>query len=146
MFYLCESVGHELGRRRVRKMVDMNERDQATKLFAAEFPNIAGIRKSAAHPGELSATEKQLEKHRLKETMVSDLGVIGAGSYVTGGIAAGGDHLIYTASFEGKPVKYELSVRKADVLEKIAQHYSRAFYPLENPRSAAQREQMRRSP
>ena len=59
----------------LQKMVDMNERSQATKLFTAEFPNIAKIRKSAAHPGELSATEKQLDKHRLKENMVSGLGL-----------------------------------------------------------------------
>src|SRR5829696_7438607 len=127
----------------LRKMVDMNERSQGTKLFAAEFPNIAGIRTAAAHPGELSATQTQLDNHHLKATMVSGLGVFGAGSYVTGGMVAGDDHLIYSASFEGKPVEYELSVRKADVLEKIAQHYSRAFHPLENARSAAPREQMR---
>ena len=127
----------------LRKMVDMNGRSQGTKLFAAEFPNIAGIRTSAAHPGELSATQTQLDKHHLKETMVSGLGVFGAGSYVSGGMVAGDDHLIYSASFEGTPVEYELSVRKADVLEKIAQHYSRAFYPLENATSAARREQMR---
>lgn len=128
----------------LRQKVDMGERSQATKLFAAEFPNIAHIRTSAAHPGELSATDKELEKHRLKEPMLSGLGFFGPGSFVHGGMHAENDKLTYTASFEGRPASYELSMRKADVLAMVAQHYNRAFYPLENPMAAAQRIQMRR--
>ena len=127
----------------LRALVNMKERNQATSLFDAEFPNIAGIRTSAAHPGELTDTENKLANHRLKKAMVSGLGYFGAGSYIVDGMNAYGDHLIFSASFDGKPAQYELSMKKADVLDKVTRHYCRAFYPLEGATAALQRERMR---
>jgi hypothetical protein len=119
----------------LKGLIDIDEQQLATSLFAAEFPNIAAIRHSAAHPGEFSGNEKDLKKHRLREPMMGRLGYLGAGAFVTGGMTAGKDRLIYTASFKGEPADYELSTRKADALDRVAQHYCRAFYPLDRNRA-----------
>lgn len=124
----------------LRNKIDMDERRLATKLFTDEFRTIAGIRTSAAHPGELSAREGEIDKHRLRKDINSELGSFAAGTYISGGTSANADSLIYSASFRGNSVQYELSMRKADVLETVAQHYCRAFYLLEDAISAAQRE------
>ena len=119
----------------LRGKIDMEERKKATRLFEAEFPKIAHIRTAAAHPGEL---ESEAEDHRLKESGTS--GAINAddffGSFVGPTVTAENERLIYTASFKGALADYELSARKADALGAVAQHYCRAFYPLEDGISA----------
>lgn len=119
---------------------DMNARNEATKLFAAEFPSLAKIRKTAAHPVELSATPTELKRHGLKESYAGLSMQLAPGTFVQGGMHVSSGKLTYTSSFEGQMVSYDLSDEKAQALERVAELYCQTFYPLEHPITAAQRE------
>lgn len=102
----------------------------ATGLFAKEFPNIAGVRNSAAHPGQLSGSPEEIARHRLG----------GIGIFIGDSMSASDDALHFGSTYKQRPVEYELSYAKADALAKVACLYNEAFWPLEHPTEAAHRE------
>lgn len=126
---------------------DLQLREKATGRFAAEFPTSAQIRNSAAHPGELSKSTKEQQKHRLKKAVSNTIINAGEGSglFISDMMNGADDKLTFGASFKGDWVEYELSIAKADALAVIADLYCRAFYPLEHPSAAQQREWARPS-
>jgi hypothetical protein len=129
----------------IRGKVDLQFRKAATKLFNDEFPRINNIRDSAAHPGELGASKAEADRHRLKEGGTSGAWIVeeDSGTFMQGNISAREDGgLVYTSSFKGKLVDYELSMQKADILDEVAALYRAAYYPLESPASAAMRRRM----
>ena len=124
----------------IRAKMDASRKRTGTRLFAHEFPNIAGIRNSTAHP-ELPADPKEVEKHRMKETGQNAGWLVGAdsGLFISDSMAANDERLVFSASFKGRLVSYELSETKAGVLDEVAQLFRSAFYPAEDPISIARR-------
>jgi hypothetical protein len=125
--------------------IDPTKKDEATKLFADEFPTIAGIRNSTAHPGQLSGDPSEIEKHRLKDALVEIDGILQPANrmYIADSMKGDDTKLEVRASFKGKLVAYELSHAKADALMRVATFYSEAFYPLEQPIYAERRSMLR---
>lgn len=124
---------------------DMAEKKKATRLFASEFPSIAAIRQSAAHPGELAKNSVEQERHRLKAPLEHPAVQATEGVYIEGLMHAAPDSLNFGATFEGKLAQYELSMAKADVLDAVTDHYCRTFYPLEEANGAPTRAFFRES-
>lgn len=126
----------------VWSMIDSTSRKIATKLFASEFPKVSGIRQSTAHPGELTKSKKERQRHSLNDN--------GSELYISGMMQVSDNGMIVSSTFEGKMVGYELSLRKADVLDAVIKHYECAFIPLEEEGDAifralsAEREMQRR--
>ena len=119
---------------------NMKARNKATKLFSTEFPTLAKIRKSAAHPVELSATDAEASKHRLKAPFEGLSMSIGEGSFVQGGVHVAPGKAEYHATFDGQLVSYTLCEEKAYALEEVANLYNQTFWPLEAATAAARRE------
>lgn len=117
----------------MRLRMNMEKKRAATGLFAREFPQIAAIRNSTAHPGQLSGTPAEIAQHRLG----------GEGVYLSDFMSAEDDKLTLSASFKGRPASYELSADKADALAAAAGLYREAFGPLEDPTTVWWREQTR---
>lgn len=116
---------------------DKAERTKATKLFAREFPSIEHIRHSAAHPGELRKNPAERARHELKGPIAHRIiQSTGGGVYIESAMEAGPDSLVFSATIYGELREYQLSLAKADVLDTVANHYFRTFYPLEDTRQA----------
>ena len=126
---------------------DLKEKRKATKLFANEFPKIAHVRQSAAHPGELTKNPTEQQRHTATKGIYTAAiqAVPGSQVFISGMMQAGNDRLRYGGTFEGEYVEYELSIQKAEILNAVADSYHRTFYPLEEPNAAQQREWMRES-
>lgn len=120
--------------------MDAATKRTGTKLFAREFPNIAGIRNSTAHP-ELATNPNEVEKHRMTEAGQNAGWIIGAesGLFISDSMTAHDDRLVFSASFKGRLASYELSEAKAAILDEVAQLFRAAFYPAEDPISVARR-------
>ena len=103
--------------------MDLQKKKEATRLFAREFPEIASIRNSTAHPGQLSGSPRDINSHRLG----------GVGVYLTDLMVADDDKLTLTATFNKKFASYELSFGKANKLAEVAALYCDAFQALEEP-------------
>jgi len=110
----------------------MAEREAGWALFAAEFPNILGIRNAAAHPGELSKDAKEMREHMKEGPFVigamtaeenSSVFISGSMQIIPGG-------MVYRSTFKGEIVEYELSYRKANVLDQVTRHYIETFRPF----------------
>jgi hypothetical protein len=121
---------------------DMAERGRGIKLFGQQFPQIAAIRKSAAHPGELSATAAEWAKHSIKGSFEAFgiAAVDGTDAFIQGTMYVEGSKMTYGSSFRGKPVSYELSEESAQVLESVAGSYLITFLPLEGEKARQARE------
>lgn len=115
----------------LQSKVDSRARKTATKLFAREFLNIVSVRNSTAHPGEITGTLMERERHRLDQLHVSGAAVFGEGTLIHDSMHALHDHLMFGGSFEGRFVEYELSMRKADILDEVVRRYCEAFRALE---------------
>lgn len=137
-FKLMEAIGSTKAPT-IWAKADLREKRAATKLFANEFPQVAHVRKSAAHPGELSKNPLELDRHAARKAVRPGTSQLGAGTYVEGHMHGMNDHLMYGSTVEGEFVEYELSLRKARALREAVILYSRAFYPLENATAAQQR-------
>jgi len=110
--------------------VNMVERDAAVRMFSSEFQTIGGIRTSTAHPGELTKDENQRNKHAAKADVRTSSSDFRAGTFISDLMEASDDHLVFSATFKGSLVSYELSLAKADALDRIAARYVSAFRPL----------------
>jgi len=121
---------------------DVQERRTGDSLFTARFPQIAAIRISAAHPGELSATPQERKKHGLNEAVENQMISVAAnsGTFIESMMVVAGKKMTYSSSVKGKLVSYELSEESAQALEQIVGQYLVAFMPLEDPKSRAGRE------
>jgi hypothetical protein len=124
---------------------DKTEKQKATKLFAKEFPSINAVRHSAAHPGELMKNADEEARHRLRQPLVHPAVQMGGPSYIESLMHASNDALRFGSTFEGQFREYELSLAKADVLDAVASHYCRTFYPLENQAQAQAAQYLRES-
>lgn len=109
--------------------VDMAQRESATRLFSAEFPDVASVRNSTAHPGELTKTAVEIEKHRAVAPATDLILSIGA-VFIADGMQANDQRLIFSATFKKRLVSYELSYAKADALDQAVTQFVRAFHPL----------------
>ena len=107
----------------VWSMIDTSSKKIATKIFASEFPKVSGTRQSTAHPGEFTKSKKERQRHSLNNN--------GSELYISGMMQTSDNGMIVSSTFEGKMVDYELSLRKADVLDAVIKHYESAFIPLE---------------
>jgi inosine/xanthosine triphosphate pyrophosphatase family protein len=127
--------------------IDMAEREAANRLFSAEFPRIEHVRQTAAHPGELSKSAVEAAKHRLREAVHNERIQVAedSGIFIQSMVHAAEDHMIYSSTFKGQLVEYELSTRKANALAAVVGHYRRAFYPAEDPQWAQMRKMIEAS-
>jgi hypothetical protein len=110
--------------RQIKERVDFEERKKGTKLFHNQFKDIKKVRNSSAHPGEFTKNPEGFEKHCYK---------MGGRIYIQNMMNAGEDELSYGSTVEGKFVNYRLSEQKADILDRVTEHYFKAYYPLQHP-------------
>lgn len=141
-FWMAMQAIHEMKAPTIQSRIDMAKRKAGASLFAAEFPTVAGLRQTTAHPGEFSATPENMERHRITKAVSTPNIRIeeGGGVFIADRMAAGDDKLTFMASFKGKLVEYELSYAKADALDRVATLYLEAFFPLEDAITASQRQ------
>lgn len=106
---------------------DKSARRNATSLFNKYFPDFAGIRTFAAHPGETS--EQDIEKHSITKALEID-GVLsvkeGASIFLEGTMMNG--H--YTVSYHGRTAAYRVHPETAAALEEVATEYFQSFAPV----------------
>ncbi|MES2271331.1 MAG: hypothetical protein V4533_10635 [Pseudomonadota bacterium] len=99
----------------------------ATKLFDANFPNFAGVRYHAAHPGEPAA--KGSDAHSIN-TGVNIEGVMDIASgvqvFMSGTMID--DH--YTCTYEGNMISYHVHIATVNKLMDVLLEYFRSFEPL----------------
>lgn len=109
---------------------NIDQRKEGKRLFVTEFPNIIDVRDAAAHPGEFIKNNWEAEKHGLKDR--TEIGSISLGptSYMEGMMSLQADHAIFYATTRGSIASYELSMRKADVLDTVIEHYIAAICPI----------------
>lgn len=115
----------------IRSKMDHDKKDEANRLFVAEFPDISAVRNSTAHP-ELGAKPKEIEKHRAIGPASNSFLFIGDNNtmFVADSMHATEERLEFSSSFKKKLVSYELSEAKADALDEVARLYCAAFAPL----------------
>jgi hypothetical protein len=112
------------------RRVNMGKRKAATSLFADEFPVVAAVRNSTAHPGELSGKPPESDKHRLNDHVSSESFQLAPGAFVSDSMTAEDHRLLFSATFNGNLVKYELSEAKGAILLRVAKLYHEAYQPL----------------
>ncbi|MBF5091144.1 hypothetical protein F1640_14215 [Novosphingobium sp. NBM11] len=120
-------------------LAEMAARRAGTKLFSQYFPEIASIRTSAAHPGELSKSKAELFSHKLTSPIKTSALHSGPGIYISDMMETHENSLIFSATVKGRMVSYELSMRTADVLDCVNAQYHRVFLALEPPELARMR-------
>ncbi|WP_176473093.1 hypothetical protein [Sphingomonas lenta] len=113
--------------------VDLDAKKRAQKILESNFPQIASIRLSAAHPREIGSTPRDHEKHSIKGGH-SDR-VISSSSpqlLIEGSLLIEDHRLVYTSSISGRAVSFELSETSYKHLVDAQLEFWNAFSPLED--------------
>lgn len=90
---------------------------EANYLYKTAFPAMEQIRNAVGHEAELSLTTNQIAQHALDGPHKS---VFLSAPHVTGFLTGNLDNRFYSVTFNGKLLRYEVSVSTRDILNKIA--------------------------
>lgn len=131
----------------IKSKIDTAARKRGTKTFLAAFPEIAAMRKRAAHPHEFEAKPEELSRHEVTDFIDTKALSIGSGSKTFIGSYTERSALccVWYATFEDKLHSYELSEATLKALKMSAEEYHAAFSLMENAQDIRLRQALKRA-